>query len=847
MKKRWIFFLVSATALLFVSGIWLGTNIDLKEMSSKNAIREDANRLIAVVNQDLGVKEGTNNVNYSDAFISSLGDKYKVVSNKEAQQGLANGDYAAIVTFPSDMSSNVYSLNSNLQKQAEISFTVNPSLPENEYIDTYLNVMDLQNDISKTISFLYISSVFDEFHDAQDKAKNIFQNDENDMTALNAVELHDFRLRVNWSDIPQVDFNPTEINFDEFLVTVQGYANNMSKEYTDSYDVAKADYEDFQKKFSESAESISSSGLSWYDQANQRETHVSEYASSLAQYRDSLLGWNSRASLWNSAALIWFDNLTNYQTDLYDRQNKVAEWKDANDAWGTAYQSDMLNYKSSIDEYKSAVDQYSDNTFNHYSESTSAWASEYIDYANDTKHFINNISSLVNEYNTKIQIDTGYINSVIQYRTNLVNYQNELTTAKNSLKNNYYTPLTDYHTKLDEYYFGKDDINGLTQDMDAFYQALKLYNQRLNQYKASLETSVGHSIDNEIDYDSLSLDELAEGVDSQKNSVDEYITEHQTALNDIKTATGTRFDGLENLLITAPPASPNYDLLVNAGIFLSIDTEILQEYQSRDLQAWNDKYGGDKPDAEDYVKLDTSQSDEKAVEQMADFEENLPQFEGQEFEELNVDEPEKLSDELPVVPQTLLDNCNLIVSESKKYVPTNYLNDETKTKVDEIVRRYADNLTSVDSRLKGNVTSNNGLLTQAYRGYNSYVSTLRSDADIAYNAEVDDLETTLGAFYSVKKSTSEENKNLLYDFSEKMPESRTNSVTNKEYVNFAIEPLKFSTEEVREADQTQLSGQQNRLNILNIIIVALVIAAVISLLVVIYLYIRERKKNTVIS
>lgn len=847
MKKRWIFFLISATALLFVSGVWLGTNIDLKEMNSQNAIRDDINKTIAVVNQDLGVKEGTNNVNYSDAFISSLSDSYKVVSNKEAQQGLANGDYAAIVTFPSDMSSNVYSLNSDLQKQAEISFTVNPSLPENAYIDTYLKVVDLQNDISKTISYLYISSVFDEFHDAQDEVKNIFQNDEDDMTALNAVELHDFRLRVNWSDIPQVDFNPTEINFDEFVATVQGYANNMSKEYTDSYDVAKADYDNFQKKFSESAESISSAGLSWYDQVNRREANVSDYASSMAQYRNSLLGWNSRASLWSSAALTWYDKLTNYQTDLFDRQNKVTEWKDANNAWGIAYQSDMLNYKTSIDDYKNAVDQYSDNTYDHYSESTSAWAAEYIDYANDTKNFINNISSLVNEYNTKIQIDTGYINSVIEYRTNLVNYQNELITAKNNLKNNYYTPLTDYHTQLDEYYFGKDDTNGLTQDMDAFYQALILYNQRLNQYKASLEASVGHSIDNEINYDLLSIDKLAEGVDTQKNGVDEYITEHQTALNDIKAATGTRFDGLENLSITAPPVSPNYDLLVNAGKFLSVDTGILQEYQSRDLQAWNDTYKGDKPVAEDYVKLDTSQSDEKAVEQMADFEENLPQFEGQEFEELNVDEPEELSDELPVVPQTLLDNCNLIVSESKKYVPTNYLNDETKTKVDEIVGRYADNLTSVDSRLKSNMTSNNGLLTQAYRGYNSYVSTLRSDADIAYNAEVDDLETTLGAFYSVKKSTSEENKDLLYDFSEKMPESRTNSVTNKDYVNFAIEPLKFSAEELREADQTQISGQQNRLNILNIIIVALLIAAVISLLVVIYLYVKERKKNTVIN
>lgn len=847
MKKRWIFFLISTTALLFVIGIWLGTNIDLKELNSKNSIKEGINRSIAVVNQDLGVSEGNSNVNYSDAFISSLNDGYKVVSYKEAQQGMENGDYSAIVTFPSDMSSNVYSLNSDLLKQAEIDFIVNPSLTENAYLDTYLKVMDLQKDISKTISFLYISSVFDEFHDAQDEVKNIFQNDEDDMTALNAVELHDFRLRVDWSDIPQVEFNPTEINFDEFVATVQGYADSMSKEYTDSYAVAKADYDVFQTAFSDSAERISSEGISWYNQVDQRETKVSEYATSLEQYRESFLGWSSNALLWYDANVSWHNNLSGYRDSLFKWAGNVLDWKGASDAWGIAYQDDMLNYKDSIDEYRNAVDQYSDDVFNHYSETTTTWAQDYVDYANGTQSFFNNLSLLVNEYNSKLQIDTDYVNSVTLYRTSLTDYQNSLNNAKDSLTHDYYGSLSDYHTQLNKMYFGEEDKNGLTHNINTLYENLLLYNQKLDQYKDALAADAGHSIDEDIENVSIGLEELITDIDEQKNDVDAYISEHQSSVDNAKTEVDAKFDDLKNTPIEPPPAAPDYSLLSNEGSFLAVDTSLLQSYQEPNLSSWSDVYGEDKPQSEDYVKLDTSHSDEKAVEQIEDFDEVLPQFEGQELEDFNSTEPEKLTDQLPEVPQILLDNCNLIVSESKKYVPTDYLNDDTKSKVNEIVGKYADNLTGVDTRLKGNMTSNNGLLTQAYQEYNSYVSTLHSDADIAYNAEVDDLETTLGAFYAVKRGTSEENQELLLDFSEKLPESRINSVTNKDYVNFAIAPLNFSTGDVRASDQTQVSEQQKRLNVLNIIIVALLIVVIISLLIVVYLYIRERKKKMVIN
>lgn len=889
MKKRWILFIVSATALLFVAGVWLGTNIDLKELNNRNKIKEGINHVIAVVNQDLGITEGDSNIKYSDAFISSLTDGYKVVSYKEAQKGMENGDYAAIVTFPANMSSDVYSLNGNLLKQSKIDFVVNPSLAENAYLDTYLKIMDLQKDISNTISYLYIVSMFDEFHDAQDKIKTIFQNDENDITALNDVELHDFRLKVNWSDIPQVDFNPTEIDFDEFVATVQNYADSMSKEYTDSYAVAQADYDVFQTGFSDSADKISSEGLSWYNHVDQREEKVSEQVSSLEQYRGSLLGWSDRALLWNEANLVWNNRLSEYHDDVSKWKKNVSDWKDKTEVWGKAFQKDMDNYKSSIGNYKTAVDNYLGSMNKHYSDSDE-WAENYKKYANDAKTFFEGIKELIGKYNSSASNYNTQKDNLLEYMKSADNYSKKLSTCKSNLET-----AIDYYNQLKTFYFGKDQTKGLLQKNNELYEKLFLFKDILDEYKTKLETYVGHKIDEDITYNSLEFDKLIPDIEKQKDEVDTYIKNNQTKFDNANKEIEKIFNNDNDTTIepttiepttiepttiepsaiepttielttiepsaiepttmesTAiePSTLPDYSSLEKEDDLALIDNKKLQSFIAQDkLTEWRGEYSGNAPDAQEIVIPEeelTKLSKEKEVQDAEDFDKDLPQFEGDDFEELNITEPEKLNDQLPEVPQLLLDNCNSIISESKKYIPTNYLNDETKSKVNEIVGRYADNLTVVDSRLTANMVSNNNLLTQSYNGYNKYVYTLRSDADSAYNAQTDDLDKTLDSFYSVKKSNSKENRDLLTDFSEKLPESRVGSVTNNDYVKFTIMPLDFSSGNIRATDKTQANEQQLRLNILSISIISLLVIVIISLLVILYFYKRDRKNETVIN
>lgn len=832
MKKRWIFFIVAATALLFVAGVWLGTNIDLKELTSKNTIKKDINTKIAVVNYP-DEEEFIEDVHFSDAFISSLHDEYKIVNYEEAKRGMENGLYAAMVEFPPNLTTKVNSMNSSSPEKAKITFKINPSLSESAYLSTYLKVMDLQNDLEEAISYVCTKALYDEFYDAQNKTKQIFTNNNKDMDALNDVELHDFRLKVNWSDIPQVEFNPTEINFNEFVATVQGYADTMSKAYTDSYDVAKADYEVFQAQFSDSADKISIEGQSWYDQVKQREEKVSEHVSALATYRTDLSEWSGRAKLWNGANSVWHNNLSGYRDNVFDWKNRVSDWKNKTMDWGSAFQADMLNYQSSIDTYKNKVDEYLGNINNHY-KNTDSWAKNYTDYAASAETFFTNIKELVTDYNEfAINYNTQkgeflkYIESAENDSKNLSNCKSNLETA------------IDYFNQLKTFYLGNDQTNGLVQNNSELYDTLLLYNQSLAQYKTKLETYVGHKIDQDIHYDSFRLDELVSKIKDQKNQIDTFIANNQLKFDNANTK-------IEEINHIELPTLSDYSSLASEEELTTIDNNKLQSFISQDkLTEWRGTYNGNAPDAQTIVTSEenlTNLSKEKEVQDVEDFDKDLPQFEGGDFEELNITEPGELNDQPPEVPQILLDNCNSIISESKKYIPTNYLNDETKSKVNEVVGRYADNLTVVDSRLTANMVSNNNLLTQSYNGYNRYVYTLRSDADKAYNAEVDDLNKTVDSFSSVKIGTSENNKKLLNSFSEKLPYSKNNTI---EYAKWTASPLIFAHGELRPEDVTQINAQQNRLNILSIFFVVLSIAVVISLLIILYCYRRKKKKEMI--
>lgn len=155
---------------------------------------------------------------------------------------------------------------------------------------------------------------------------------------------------------------------------------------------------------------------------------------------------------------------------------------------------------------------------------------------------------------------------------------------------------------------------------------------------------------------------------------------------------------------------------------------------------------------------------------------------------------------------------------------------------------YASHLNTVDSNLNHTMHTNNDSLLQAYHEYNSYISTLYGDATQAYTAQETDLIDTLNTFYDVKKATSDENKKLLGAFSVKLPNSRINAVTNKDFVNFTISPIQFVSGNIRAGAQTETSFQELQLRIYSIVLICLIGLIILSVCAVLLMHRIHLKK-----
>ena len=722
MKKRWICCISTGAIFLLIAGMWLGTKISMEQINNQNNYNSGIKSTIAVINQDIGIHNGAETINYSDALISTLNDDYKVVSYKEAQSGMEQGIYSAIVTFPSTLSSQVYSINESDLQSPKVEFTVNPSLTEEVYISTYLRMLDLQNDINQAISYLYLVSIYDEFHSAQDQVKKIFQNDDDDIKALNSVQLHDFRLNVDWSDIPETNFEPKEINFDDFIATVQGYADNMSNQYVDSYAVAQSDYENFQNSFSAMATAISSESSLWFDDVNERENDVTEYANEVSDYRNSVFEWSGDVQQWNADTKTW-----NEELDIYRE-------------------------------------------------------------------------------------------SLLEYCTNLVN----------ELKQNYFNPIKDYHKTLHNSYFGTEEEEGLADQVTNYYVVVQNYEQAVLNYKNDLEQYM------------LSYDE----------SLEQYYNDRYVAGN--ANAEKPTFDLDSVILGTDEDQQYDFDAIRENidTIFAALEEtcETQEELITKAEQELDQLFSNDEmippsgPSYSDENLPGSYNSDSILPGNLTDFNQIPPSFLGEDFPTLGIEPPQLLEGTVPAVPEQLIENCNAIVSESAKYIPSNYLNDKTKSQVDAIVNAYASHLDIVDSNLNNNMNTNNHALLQAYHEYNSYISTLYGDATQAYTAQETDLMDTLNAFYNVKKATSDENKKLLGAFSAKLPNSRINAVTNKDLVNFVISPVQFVSGNIRAGVQTETSFHEFQLNIYSIILMCLIALIIISICIALMMYRIDFKK-----
>lgn len=180
-KIAWGVIVVSALIGVFFAGELFGIHQSRKE--DGHICKTDA---IAVVNMDDGIRQEGTIVNYAVALSSLPGENFSFKGLEDARTGIVSDQLAAYIILPPSFSQDICSINSDLQK-SRIRYMVNPRLEDDMRVKVQRDIQEYLETLSDNASYMYVDAILREFHQAQDDADRVMENDTNDYEMVSAI------------------------------------------------------------------------------------------------------------------------------------------------------------------------------------------------------------------------------------------------------------------------------------------------------------------------------------------------------------------------------------------------------------------------------------------------------------------------------------------------------------------------------------------------------------------------------------------------------------------------------------------------------------------------------------
>lgn len=224
MKKiKWIVLGGLFTVLLFLSGVYIGNIIS-------NSNEGFESNTIAIVNLDEGVHYETTNRYFSNELMDMNNTQYKITGLQDARNGLDSGLYAAYIVISANFSRNVVTVN-EIPTRIEISYQISDKLVEESKEKAIYNVLNFKTDLNNKLSNVYLYSVLNRFHDGQDGATTVIQNDQTDLDLILNINAADLVHMVNITDVDAVDNGIEALNIENEVQTGGTLMNDLDTSY----------------------------------------------------------------------------------------------------------------------------------------------------------------------------------------------------------------------------------------------------------------------------------------------------------------------------------------------------------------------------------------------------------------------------------------------------------------------------------------------------------------------------------------------------------------------------------------------------------------------------------------
>lgn len=248
--------------VLFISvvsiiiGYLIGIKKDINDVNSFNQNSSANNKnqnysalestAIAVVNLDEGTELESNKMYYSEKVLQFPTTDFSYTSLSEAESGMQNGTYGGYIIIPSEFSKNIESLNST-PKITDIEYTINNALSGEAQYDILYNILSFSNIVNNNLSYMYVDNILEELHTAQDNAKIVMENDEEDWDTINALKEGDLVRVVKLPELEQTELDIEQLDVIPLSDSNDKCADNLDKRYAEYVSDIESDLNKLEK------------------------------------------------------------------------------------------------------------------------------------------------------------------------------------------------------------------------------------------------------------------------------------------------------------------------------------------------------------------------------------------------------------------------------------------------------------------------------------------------------------------------------------------------------------------------------------------------------------------------
>ena len=238
-------FLFVLSISVFSIGVFCGTKLN---KDNQERVIEEINKSsdIALINLDEGVEIEGRKLYYAQNLLSTQGENLKFTSLNDAKIGLENGTYAAYILLPSTFSASIESINEKPVK-VELEYELSDKLAPESKAGIVKGIEDFKLKLSNDISYMYVSAVMDEFHNAQDNSKLVLDNDKKELESMSLIKVRDVISPIDFPEIEFVEFARNRLEIEPIVSSNLELIDAMKNSLLEKIQLGKDDYESVSK------------------------------------------------------------------------------------------------------------------------------------------------------------------------------------------------------------------------------------------------------------------------------------------------------------------------------------------------------------------------------------------------------------------------------------------------------------------------------------------------------------------------------------------------------------------------------------------------------------------------